>query len=81
MGPQGGKVIPLGQTRAMGRGGGPTIIHAPQFNLRGAIVTPELYRDMERISAASAALAGKAAYKQAMRDAPATVLADRRYNR
>jgi tape measure domain-containing protein len=71
MGAQGGTVIPLGQTQAVQRGGGTTVIHAPQFNLRGAVVTRELYRDMQRISQQSAAQAGGVAYKQALSDTPA----------
>ena len=50
--------------------GGTTIVSAPQFNLKGAILTRELYADMQRISAESAAQAGKTAYKQSLRDAP-----------
>jgi tape measure domain-containing protein len=71
MGAQGGTVIPLGQTQAVQRGGGTTVIHAPQFNLKGAVVTRELYRDMQRISQQSAAQAGGVAYKQALSDTPA----------
>ncbi len=71
MGAQGGTVIPLGQTQAVQRGGGTTVIHAPQFNLKGAVVTRELYRDMQRISQQSAAQAGDVAYRQALSDTPA----------
>ena len=70
MGSQGGTVIPLGATAAQRPSGGTTIVSAPQFNLKGAILTRELYADMERISAQSAAQAGKTAYKQSLRDAP-----------
>jgi hypothetical protein len=73
-----GKVIPLGQMAAM-KSGGTTIIHAPQFNLKGAVVTRELYADMQRISDESAAQAGQAAYKQSLKDAPAAVGRARRY--
>jgi hypothetical protein len=73
MGSQGGEVIPLGQTSAVARPSPATIVNAPQFNLRGAIITRELYADMQRISNQSAAAAGQAAYRQAVRDAPGAV--------
>lgn len=73
MGSQGGEVIPLGQTSAVSRPSPTTIVNAPQFNLRGAIITRELYADMQRISNQSAAAAGQAAYRQAVRDAPGAV--------
>lgn len=72
MGPQGGTVIPLGQAAAA-RPSATTIVNAPQFNLKGAVVTRELYADMQRISNQSASLAGQAAYRQAMKDAPGAV--------
>jgi hypothetical protein len=53
--------------------GNTTIIHAPQFNLKGAVVTKDLYRDMQRISQQSAAQAGTVAYKQAISDTPASL--------
>lgn len=66
-----GTVIPLGQmANATGRGN-TTVVHAPQFNLKGAVVTRDLYRDMQRISQRSAAQAGGAAYKRAIIDTPA----------
>ena len=81
MGGQGGTVIPLGQADAAMRrqSAGTTIVHAPQFNLRGAIVTRELYADMQRISNDSAAAAGKVAYSQAMKDAPSAVARTQRF--
>lgn len=72
MGAQGGTVIPLGQAAAA-RPSATTIVNAPQFNLKGAVVTRELYADMQRISNQSASLAGQAAYRQAMKDAPGAV--------
>ncbi|MEG3086184.1 phage tail length tape measure family protein [Sphingomonas sp. PB4P5] len=67
-----GTVIPLGQMKAT-RAGGNTVVHAPQFNLKGAVVTAELYADMQRISQDSAATAGRIAYKQSINDAPGAV--------
>ncbi|RSV15686.1 hypothetical protein CA235_07490 [Sphingomonas sp. ABOLF] len=71
MGSAGGTVIPLGQAAAQRSAGNTTIVHAPQFNLKGAVVTRELYRDMQRISQQSAAQASGVAYKQAVEDGPA----------
>lgn len=80
MGPQGGTVIPLGQADQVARRQQPTqIINAPQFNLKGAILTSELYADMERISNQSAARAGETAYRQSMKDAPGVVAQARRF--
>jgi tape measure domain-containing protein len=76
---QSGTIIPLGRMNAASRGGGTTIVHAPQFNLRGAVVTKELYADMQRISDQSAARAGQAAYGQSMRDAPGAVRRAQRF--
>lgn len=71
--PQGsGDVIPLGRMKAA-RGGGMTIVNAPQFNLRGAVVTKELYADMERISASSARRAAGGAFVASQRSAPGTI--------
>ena len=72
MGPQGGQVIPLGRVNQRAASTAPQIkvISAPQFDLRRAVVTPQLYADMERIARANAAQAGEAAYRQAMRDVP-----------
>jgi hypothetical protein len=50
--------------------GSTTIVNAPQFNLKGAVVTRELYRDMQRISQQSAAQAGGVAYQKAVSDTP-----------
>lgn len=79
MGPQGGKVIPLGQTRAMSRSGAAPVISAPQYHLHSPVVTADLIREMERISARNAAVAGRASYQQSMRDAPGAVANARRY--
>lgn len=73
MGPTGGHVIPLGQAGAAPSRGGTTVIHAPQFNLRGAVVTPELYADMERIANDSSRRAGAASYAASQRSAPGTL--------
>lgn len=72
MGPTGGEVIPLGRAQAAARGG-TTVINAPQFNLRGAVVTRELYADMERISNESSRRAGAASYAASQRSAPGTL--------
>jgi hypothetical protein len=74
-----GHIIPLGRMNATPRGAGTTVIHAPRFNLAGAIITPQLYADMQRISDQSAAKAGTAAYKQSMRDAPAAISFNKRF--
>jgi hypothetical protein len=60
---------------------GPTVISSPKFDLRGAVVTAELYADMERISRANAAKAAGKAYQQSMKDAPARVRSAQRYGR
>lgn len=60
-------------TRANAGRGGQTIINAPQFNLAGAVVTRELYADMERISSQSAARAGAASYAQSQQSTPGTL--------
>lgn len=73
MGSQGGTVIPLGQAAVAQSRGGTTVVNAPQFNLRGAIITRELYADMQRISNVSAAQAGQAAYQAALRDVPGSL--------
>jgi len=75
---QPGRIIPLGEMKTRGTGN-TTVISSPQFNLAGAVITPELYADMERISKANAAQAGTAAYRQSMRDAPVAVRKAQRY--
>ena len=73
-GASGANVIPTGRANTMAQGrSGTTIVHAPQFNLKGAVVTRELYRDMQRISQQSAAQAGSVAYRQAVADTPGTL--------
>jgi hypothetical protein len=47
-----------------------TVVHAPQFNMAGAIVTPALFKEMERISSISAQQAASIAYTNAVRDTP-----------
>ncbi|MBB5709350.1 tape measure protein [Sphingomonas xinjiangensis] len=77
---QGGKIIPLGQERAaLPSRGGTTIVSAPQFNLKGAVITPQLYADMQRISEESATKAAAASYNRSMRDAPGAVAQSRRF--
>ncbi|MEC9067805.1 MAG: tape measure protein [Pseudomonadota bacterium] len=60
---------------------GTTVISSPKFDLRGAVVTAELYADMERISRANAAKAAGKAYQQSMKDAPGRVRSAQRYGR
>jgi len=69
---QSGTIIPLGRMRG-GASGGTTIVNAPQFNLRGAVITRELYADMQRISTQSATRAGTAAYAASQQSAPGTI--------
>lgn len=66
--------------RALRPGGsGAVVISSPQFDLRGAVLTRELYADMEHIAKVNAAKAGAASYDRSMRDAPAAVVRKRRY--
>lgn len=74
-----GETLSVGSRVLAGKSAAPTVINAPQFNMAGAIVTRELYADMERISNESAARAGKAAYTQSMRDAPGAVRRAQRF--
>lgn len=68
------------ESKALGPArGGSVVISAPQFDLRGAVMTRELYADMERISKVNAARAGAASYERAIRDAPAAVVRKQRY--
>lgn len=76
-----GETLNIGRKALSGRGGGTTVISSPQFDLRGAVVTPQLYADMERISRANAAEAGQKSYHQSMRDAPVAVRNADRYGR
>lgn len=56
------------------------LVLAPQqFDLRGAVTTPDLMREMDRRSREHARQAGVAAYRQSMRDAPTAVGKVRRY--
>jgi tape measure domain-containing protein len=74
MGSQGGTVIPLGQTRAASRSqGNTTVVHAPQFNLRGAVVTADLYREMQQISEQSAMRSAGASVVASQRSTPGTL--------
>ena len=74
-----GRVIPLGEMNARQGGGNTTVVNAPQFNLRGAVVTPELYADMQRISQISAAQAATVAYTRAVKAAPGATATARRF--
>jgi tape measure domain-containing protein len=74
---QAGVIVPNHALR--GGNSAPTVINAPQFNLAGAVITRELYADMERISNQSAARAGAASYQQAMKDAPGSVRRAQRF--
>ncbi|WP_103728972.1 tape measure protein [Novosphingobium sp. HII-3] len=74
---QAGVIVP--NHRLKGNRGGNTVISAPQFNLAGAVITTELYADMQRISEQSAARAGSRAYQQSMKDAPGAVSRRQRY--
>lgn len=56
-----------------------TIVSAPRFDLKGAVITPQLYADMQRISDESAARAGATSYKQSMKDAPGAVRRAQRF--
>lgn len=67
-----GETLNVGSKALNGRGGGTTVISSPQFDLRGAVMTRELYADMERISQANAARASGAAYAASQQTAPAT---------
>lgn len=74
-----GETLSVGSKALRGSSGASTVINAPQFNLAGAVITRELYADMERISNQSAARAGSTAYRQSMRDAPASVSRAQRF--
>jgi len=56
-----------------------TVVSAPRFDLKGAVITPQLYADMQRISDESAARAGATSYKQSMKDAPHAVRRAQRF--
>lgn len=58
---------------------GTTVVSAPQFNLKGAVITADLYADMQRISDDSAAKAGAASYQRSMKDAPGSVRRAQRF--
>lgn len=75
MGSQGGHVIPLGQenARAARPDTRPVVVSSPQFDLRGAVLTRDLYADMERISQANAQQAAIAMGKTVMQNVPQRV--------
>ncbi|RIV79582.1 tape measure protein [Pelagerythrobacter aerophilus] len=75
---QNGVIVPNHRLTAQN---GTTVISSPKFDLRGAVVTAELYADMERISRANAAQAAGKAYQQSMKDAPGRVQSAQRYGR
>ncbi|WP_333571307.1 phage tail length tape measure family protein [Sphingomonas sp.] len=70
MGSQGGSIIPLGRTDAVRPSASQTVVNAPQFNLKGAVVTRELYADMERIANQSAARTSSAVGRQVLQAVP-----------
>lgn len=76
-----GETLNVGSKALSGRSSGTTVISAPQFDLRGAVMTRELYADMERISQANAAQAGAAAYQKTMKDVPGRMRGFQRYGK
>lgn len=68
--PQGKALQPVGGNAQMLR---PqvTVISAPSFDLRNMVGTPELFREVERVSRANAAQAGAAAAQGALKAVPA----------
>ncbi|MET3710416.1 Mg2+ and Co2+ transporter CorA [Sphingomonas trueperi] len=73
MGSQGGSIIPLGRTDAARPQMAAPVISAPQFNMKGAVVTRELFAEMQRISQQSAAQASAAMGKQVLQAVPGRV--------
>jgi hypothetical protein len=67
-----GEILTVSNT-ALRSGSGQTVIHAPQFNLAGAVITRELYADMERISNQSSLRASAASYAQGQQSTPGTL--------
>lgn len=74
-----GETLGIQTARAAAAGGATTVISAPQFDLRGVIMTERIYADMQRIADESAQRAGIASYKQSMRDAPTAISRAQRY--
>lgn len=71
MGSQGGTIVPLGRTdAARPRAAAQTIVNAPQFNLKGAVVTSDLLRQMQQISNDSAKQYAAAMGQQVLRAVP-----------
>lgn len=70
MGSQGGSIIPLGRTDAARQTTSTTVVNAPQFNMKGAVVTRELFAEMQRISQQSAAQASAAMGRQVLKAVP-----------
>jgi len=68
---QSGVIVP--NHRLSSRSAAQPTVYAPQFNLAGAVVTAELYADMERISRDSSARAAGAAYAQSQQSMPGTL--------
>jgi hypothetical protein len=73
MGSQGGTVIPLGRTDAARPQASSTVVNAPQFNMKGAVITRELFAEMQRISQQSAAQASAVMGKQVLQAVPGRV--------
>lgn len=74
-----GETLNIGSKPMRGSSSGAVVISSPRFDLRGAVMTPQLYADMQRISDESAARAGTASYRQSMRDAPTAVRKAQRF--
>lgn len=68
-----GHIIPLGRMNALPRSAPTTVISAPTFDLSKAVITPQLYADMQRISNESAARYSGAMGKQVLRAVPARI--------
>ncbi|WP_303758344.1 tape measure protein [Sphingobium yanoikuyae] len=68
-----GETLSVGSKAIRAGGGNQPTVYAPQFNLAGAVVTAELYADMERISRDSSTRAAGAAYAQSQQSMPGTL--------
>lgn len=67
-----GEIIPLGRMSAY-RQQASTVISAPTFDLSNAVITPQLYADMQRISEQSALQAAGGAFAAGQRAVPGTL--------
>lgn len=68
-----GEVLAVGSKTLRGGRGGVTVVSAPRFDLSNAVVTPELYAEMERISNESATRAAGASYAAGQQSMPGTL--------